>query len=322
MPLSPDHPYYSLNQFLRQRFGEKVVRVPVNLHRICPNRMDARTGCAFCLPEAYEPPEEAGAGSVTEQLTRGMAQRGPVYRARKFIAYFQSGSNTFGPLDELAAAWREALAQPGVAALSISTRPDCLPAELLELLAMLAERHEVWVELGVQTAHDKTLRLLNRGHDATCSWSAIAALAAAGVRHIVPHMILGLPGESEQEMLESFEKCAAVMANSSGGNEAPDDGRWGIKIHHLQVVKGTPLEESWRAGAVSTLALDEYAALLVRVLERTPPRIVIHRLCGSVHERYLCAPRWPGGKAEHIRRIMDEFKRQQTYQGHRSGDSV
>ena len=300
--LSPDQPYFSLNDFCRKRFGEKVVRVPLSLRRTCPNRTDGRTGCIFCLPESYEPPTEFTAGTVTEQLRRGMERLGKFYKARKFIAYLQSGSNTAGPPDELAQAYREALAPDEVVALSISTRPDCFSRDILEVIKALSAEHEIWVELGVQTAHDKTLRLLNRGHDNAASGDAIAKLREIGVSHIVAHMILGLPGETEEQMHESF----ALFSRC---------GVHGFKIHHLQVIRGTPLEQEWRAGRIHVSEFDDYARLVVDVLERVPAGKVIHRLFGSVPERYLLAPRWPGRKARQLQRIVREFKQRRTFQG-------
>jgi radical SAM protein (TIGR01212 family) len=300
--LSPGQPCHSLNLYLRRQFGEKVVRVPVNLHQVCPNRDDGNPGCIFCLPESYEPSAELTAGSVAEQLVRGIERLGSFYRAKKFIAYFQSGSNTAGPADQLEQAYRDALAFEHVVGISISTRPDCFSPEILRVIQTLAESHTVWVELGVQSAHDRTLSLLNRGHDTACSAEAIRVLLDAGVEHIVAHMILGLPGETEEQMHDSFRFFA-------------DCGVHAFKIHHLQVIRNTPLEQMHARGEVSVFQLDDYARLVVDILERVNPGIVIHRLFGSVPERYLRAPVWPGRKTEHLQRILKEFRDRATWQG-------
>jgi len=292
--------------FLRQRFGEKVVRVPVSLHQPCPNRIDGKPGCLFCLPASYEPPQAQMAGTITEQLERGTARLGSAYHVKKFIAYFQSGSNTAGPVDLLARAYREALAYPGIAALSISTRPDCLHPDILAVLAELAAQHDVWVELGVQTAHDSSLTFLNRGHDNACSAHAINLLSQAGITHIVAHMILGLPGETEEMMRESFAFFS-------------DCGAHGFKLHHLHVIKDTPLETMWREGRIPVYDLDSYARLAVDIVERIPADRVIHRLFGSAPEQYLCAPVWPGTKPEQLQRIRAEFKRRSSWQGKNEG---
>jgi len=326
MNAGPDAPYYSVNSYLRERFGEKVLRVPLSLHRECPNRMGGRAGCLFCLPESYEPDPAETAGTISEQLDRGIAKLSRRAHARKFIAYLQSGSNTHGPLDELKCAYTEALAHDGVVALSISTRPDCLNEEIVRVIAMLAEQHEIWVELGVQSVHERTLAMLNRRHDAAKSFAAIEALQHAGIAHIVLHMILGLPGESIADMQASFSRFAATglvqelppRMQADGvalRSRSPHIPTLGFKIHHLQVVEGTPLEQLWRAGEVTTYSLDDYAELVVSILERVPPNIVIHRLLGSVPERYLSAPHWPGSKAEHLQRIMAEFAARGTWQG-------
>jgi radical SAM protein (TIGR01212 family) len=319
-------PYYSLNSYLRTRFGEKVVRVPISLHRDCPNRLDGRIGCLFCLPESYEPDPSEMAGSITVQLDRGIARLGRHYHAHKFIAYLQSGSNTHGPPDELECAYTEALAHDGIVALSISTRPDCLSEEILEVIAMLAEQHEIWVELGVQSAHDATLDTLNRHHDAACSFNAITALQHAGIAHIALHMIIGLPGESEADMHESFRRftqagCPRAQAHSEETSDialrvrSSRQPTLGLKLHHLQVIEGTPLEQQWRAGAIATFDLDDYARVVVDILEHVPADVVIHRLFGSAPERYLCAPVWPGSKAEQQQRILTEFAARGTWQG-------
>lgn len=300
--LSPEQPYHSLNLYLRRQFGEKVIRVPVNLHRVCPNREYGNHGCIFCLPESYEPSAELTAGSVTEQLARGTRRLGSFYRAEKFIAYFQSGSNTAGPADQLEQAYRDALAFEHIVGISISTRPDCFSPEILGIIKTLADTHTVWVELGVQSAHDETLSRLNRGHDTACSAAAVRLLLDAGVEHIVAHMILGLPGETEEQMHESFRFFAGCGVHA-------------FKIHHLQVIRNTPLEQLYTRGEAAVPGLDEYARLAVDILERVNPGIVIHRLFGSVPERYLLAPVWPGGKAEQLQRILKEFKDRNSWQG-------
>lgn len=301
-------PYCSLNAFLRARFGAKVVRVPLSLHRPCPNRQGGLPGCAFCLPESYEPRADWMQGSIAEQLERGMAKARIQSGARKFIAYLQGGSNTAGPAVELDTAYTEALRPTEVVALSIATRPDCLPDDVLGILGRLARTHEVWVELGVQTAHDRTLELMGRRHSAACSIEAVHKLNAAGVQQIVLHMILGLPGESEADIHESFRTFSGLAEPS----------RLGFKLHHLQVVRDTPIEQWWRDGRVTVYSFEEYARLVVDVLERVPAGIPIHRLFGSVPARYLCVPIWPGTKAVQRARIQAAFIARGTWQGKRT----
>ena len=278
------------------------MRVSVNLHHSCPNRDNGSVGCVFCLPESYEPLSGQNSESIPEQISRGSALLSKFYRARKFMAYFQSGSNTAGEPALLDAAYREALACEDVVGISISTRPDCLNSEIVSVLKELALEHTVWVELGLQTCHDSSLSLLNRGHDTACSERAIDILRTAGIEHIVAHMILGIPNETEEQMHQSF----AYFSNR---------GIHGFKIHHLHVVKGTPLDTIYSRGDFSVYSLEEYARVLVDILEQIPPDKVIHRLFGSTANDYLIAPVWPGKKAQQLQRILKEFKNRNTWQG-------
>ncbi len=312
MNAAPREPYAALNQCLRARFGMKVQRIALSLHAPCPNRAEGRTGCVFCLPESYAPSAAAAEGGVRAQLLRGIAHHAARGSAQGFIAYLQTGSNTCGPPASLRAVYTEALSVPGVLALSIATRPDCLPDDVLALLDELAAQHEIWVELGVQSMHNRTLQALQRGHDAACSQRAVTALLATRVQHVVAHMILGLPGESEAAMHASMRMLYAPHAAAPPRGPFP---RLGVKLHHLQVMANTPLEQPWRAGGIPTLELDDYARLVVDVLEHLPPEIVVHRVCGAAAARYLCAPVWPGTRAQHVARIRQEFSARATWQG-------
>ena len=300
--LSPENPYFSLNNFCKLRFGEKVARIPLTLHNPCPNRIDGKTGCIFCLPEAYEPPEELSAGSITEQINRRIDQRGSFYKANKYIAYLQSGSNTAGNADELSKAYHEALQHKDVVALSISTRPDCFENDVLKVISNLTGENEIWVELGVQTAHNKTLEFLNRGHCNAASLESIKKLKNAGVQHIVAHIILGLPGENENQMKKSIKIFS-------------DAGVDGFKIHHLQIIKNTPLHQLWKKGNINLYNLNEYIQLLVNIVEIIPNDKVVHRLFGSSNNEYLIAPKWEISKPKIFSAILKEFKNKHTFQG-------
>ncbi|MCX7001993.1 MAG: TIGR01212 family radical SAM protein [bacterium] len=284
-------PYTSLSEYLRQRHGAKVVRIPLTLHQVCPQRAAGRPGCLFCLPAAYAPPAAQQQGTAVEQLQRGIAQARARGRATKFVAYLQSGSNTHGEPAALRRVYEALLAQPDVVALSIATRPDCLDDAILAVLADLSRQHDLWVELGVQTLQERSLTWLQRGHDAACARDAVRRLREIGIAHIVAHLILGLPGETIDEMHASVRGCVHA-------------GVHGLKLHHLQVMRDTPLEAEWRAGRVPTLTLDAYATVVAALLARVPREIVIHRLCASTPAQYLCAPLWPGTKTEHLAAIM------------------
>jgi len=305
MKLSPENPYFSLNNFCKIKFGEKIARIPLTLHNPCPNRINGKTGCIFCLPEAYEPPEELSSGSITEQINKRINQRGSFYKANKYIAYLQSGSNTAGNADELSKAYLEALKHKDVVALSISTRPDCFNSEILKVINNLTDENEIWVELGVQTTHNETLDLLNRGHDNTSSLKAINDLKDVGVQHIVAHIILGLPGENENQMKESIRIFS-------------DAGVDGFKIHHLQIIKNTPLEIMYNNGKISLYNFEQYLQLLINLIETIPKNKVIHRLFGSSNSEYLIAPKWEISKPKIFSTILNEFKNQKTFQGHRA----
>ena len=299
---SPENPYYSLNIFCKKKFGEKVARVPLSLHQTCPNRTGGKPGCIFCLPAAYEPAEILSAGNIKQQFQNFINLRAKFYKAKKYIAYLQSGSNTAGSPAFLEAAYKEALAQNDVVALSISTRPDCLEHEILKVISDLAKENEIWVELGVQTAHNKSLDFLNRGHDNEASLDAIRKLKDAGISHIVAHIILGIPGETEKDMIDTIRIFS-------------DAGVDGFKIHHLQVTKNTPLEKMWRENNIPLFSLDEYIDLLVRIVEVIPQHIVIHRLIGSSNEEYLLAPRWKIKKTKIFSDILNKFKEKNSFQG-------
>ena len=284
------------------KFGERVARIPLSLHQNCPNRLNGKTGCTFCLPEAYEPPSLLSSGSVVEQINKFKNLRGKFYKAKKYIAYLQSGSNTAGDPLLLEKAYSDALAQEDIVALSISTRPDCLKDDILKIISNLAKNNEIWVELGVQSAHNKTLKIVNRGHDNAASLSAIKKLKNAGVKHIIAHIIFGLPGETENEMLETVDIFSDTYVN-------------GFKFHHLQINKNTPLEKSWRENSIRLFSLDEYIDLIVRVVERIPQNIVLHRLIGSSNEDFFLAPKWNLSKAEILYKLLNEFKNKNTFQG-------
>jgi len=242
------------------------------------------------------------AGSITEQIDRRISQRGSSYKANKFIAYLQSGSNTAGNVKDLSAAYNEALHHKDIVALSISTRPDCFEKEILKIIGNLTENNEIWVELGVQTAHDKTLEFLNRGHNNAASLDAIKKLKSVGVQHIVAHIILGLPGENEEQMKETIG-----IFSDAGVN--------GLKIHHLQIIKDTPLEKVWQQGGIEIYNLNDYIQLLVDIVEIIPQDIVVHRLFGSSNNEYLIAPKWEISKPKIFSAILQEFKSKQTFQG-------
>ncbi len=300
-------PYQDLNSYLRRRFGERLQKITLDAGLTCPNR-DGRLGVGGCL---YCNARGSGTGawdrglSLSEQLRRGMANLKRRYGAKKFIAYFQSFTNTYAPLPRLKELYDQALAFPEVAGLSLGTRPDCLPDEVLELLAEYARRYLVWLELGLQSAHDETLRHLNRGHDAACFTRAVERAAARGLE-VVAHVILGLPGET----LTHWRDTARYLSTLPVA---------GVKIHLLYVIEGSGLAPLYRAGTYVCLTQKEYTRAVVDFLELLPPQMAVHRLTSDPHREEFLAPEWCLNKSGVFKGILEEFAQRGTRQGSRSG---
>jgi len=286
-------PTYS--SFLRERFGRRVRKIPVDGGFTCPNRDGSRGrgGCIFCDNRAFSP--AAGRGSsVSSQLSRGQPAQGR--QARAFIAYFQPFTGTYAPVARLRQLFEEAIRFPEVVGVAVATRPDCLPEPILDYLQELGEKTFLSVELGIQTLEDQTLKFIRRGHRARESLQAMEALSSRGLSWTA-HLILGLPGETEREMKRSAaEVCARGPA--------------GLKFHQLMVIRQTDLERLWRQGTVRTLELEEYAGILGDILEETPPTLVIHRLAADCRpDRGLLAPAWSAQKTRARDFILRELAR-------------
>jgi hypothetical protein len=274
----------SANEYYRQRFGCKVYKLALDGSMSCPNRDGTKGtgGCIFCSGSGSGDFAEGRGRSVTEQIEAAKARVAGKIRDGKYIAYFQSFTNTYAPLPRLEALFTEALSHHDVAALSVATRPDCLPEEVLELLARLDRVKPVIVELGLQTIHPATAAWMRRGYPLSDFDRAVERLTALGL-HTVVHVILGLPGETEQMTVQT---CAYVGRSGAGG----------IKLQLLHVLAGTDLAELWRAGQVPVMELEDYARLLGRCLAVLPPDMVIHRLTGDGPKKDLLAPLWSGDK--------------------------
>ena len=298
-----DRPFPAFGDHLRARFGCKVYRVSLNAGFSCPNRDGTigEGGCIYCRTDAFTPGQNRPGKPIREQMLAGMSRVGRRYGARKFLAYFQAFTNTYAPLPVLRAAYDESLVSEDVVGLCIGTRPDCVPDPLLNLLADYARRLELWLEFGLQSANDATLERINRGHDFACFADAVRRAGERGIR-VCAHVILGLPGEDREAMMHTADALAEV-------------GIDGVKIHHLHVVRGTPLEEMYARGEVSVFSVEEYVPLAVDFLERIPADAVIHRLMGECRRDLLIAPVWSTPKREIIRMIEEEFHRRGTRQG-------
>lgn len=286
--------YYSLNRYLRETFGEKVYKLALDGGMTCPNRDGSlgTGGCIFCSAGGSGDFAEGRCASVAEQIEKARARVRKKTDAAKFIAYFQSYTNTYAPVEYLETLFSEAIAEESVVALSIGTRPDCLPDEVIDLLSRLNRIKPVWVELGLQTIHEETARYIRRGYPLPVYEDAVARLRAAGIT-VITHVILGLPGESREMMLATIDYL--------GGEHRPD----GVKLQLLHVLEGTDLAADWRAGKFQCMEMDEYFDLLCECLERLPADMVIHRLTGDGPKRTLLAPLWTGDK----KRVLNELNR-------------
>ncbi len=281
--------YQSLNEYCRKRFGHKLYKLSLQSGCTCPNRdgtLDTR-GCIFCSAGGSGDFAASAVLPVAEQLKQakqliaGKLPKGEV----GYIAYFQSYTNTYGPLDKLQAQWREAIADSTVEVLSIATRPDCLGDEVLAVLAELKQVKPVWVELGLQTVHETTAKYIRRGYPLSVYNDAVRRLHQNDIT-VITHVILGLPGESTQDMLDTVQHVVELAEGR------PD----GIKLQLLHVLKGTDLADDYAAGKVETMDPDAYFALLVQCLQRIPQTMVVHRLTGDGPKKLLIAPQWTANK--------------------------
>ena len=301
--------YYSLNRYLRETFGEKVYKLALDGGMSCPNRDGTlgTGGCIFCSAGGSGDFAEGRCDSVAEQIRRAKARLRSKTDAAKFIAYFQSYTNTYAPVSYLEKLFAEAISEPSVAALSVGTRPDCLPEEVVALLGRLNRLKPVWVELGLQTIHPETAAYIRRGYALHVYEDALARLKAAGLTVIV-HVILGLPGESREMMLETIDYL--------GGEHRPD----GIKLQLLHVLEGTALAGDYRAGKFQTMEMEEYFDLLCDCLQRLPPDMVIHRLTGDGPKCILIAPKWTGDKKRVLNALRRELEKRDIRQGKYTGN--
>jgi len=294
--------YTDFNTYLRGMFGCRVQKITVDAGLTCPNRDGTLStgGCIYCNVRG------AGTGaylrglSIAEQVRQGKDRLSKRYKAKKFIAYFQSFSNTYAPVETLRRLYEEALTVEGVVGLSVGTRPDCTDEPVLALLTEYTGHYLVWLEYGLQSAHDTTLRRINRGHDRACFRDAVERTRGRGIS-ICAHVILGLPGETREDMLETARFIA-------------DLGLDGVKIHLLYVVRGTPLADLYGQGQYRCLEQDEYVDLVCDFLERLPERMVIQRLTGDPHPEELVAPAWALKKAENLLRIRERLEERDTWQ--------
>jgi len=328
--------YYAFSRFLRERFGAKVYRVTIDAGFTCPN-VDGTVavgGCVYCDNRSFSPNRRLPRATIREQVNRGVEILQNRYQATRFLAYFQAATNTYAPAAKLKKLYDEALEHPQVVGLAIGTRPDCLPDDVLALIESYARARYVCLELGLQTIHDRSLDWMNRGHHYDAFVEAVErldqrfALAPGGIHRFAPaecsesshatepkrkaaalaqldlcaHVILGLPGESHDDMLATADALAKLPIHA-------------VKIHNLHVVKDTPLEKMHERGEARMFERDEYVQVVCDFLERLRPDMVIHRLSGDAPPDYLVAPLWCLDKPALLRAIHEELERRDSWQG-------
>ena len=283
----------TLNDYCRAEYGEKLYKLCLSTGCTCPNRdgtLDTR-GCIFCSAGGSGEFSADAALPVSQQIEREKRRVSGKFRGSRYIAYFQSYTNTYGAAARLEPLFAEAAGREDVAVLSIATRPDCLGPEILEMLSRLQSIKPVWVELGLQTVRPETAAYIRRGYDLSVFDAAVRQLSALGI-HTVVHLILGLPGETEEDMMDSVRYVVR-------------SGAKGIKLQLLQVLEGTDLANEWRAGRVPVMSPEDYAALIVKCISLLPEDMVVHRLTGDGPKRLLLAPLWCADK----KRVLNTLRK-------------
>ncbi|WP_088103888.1 TIGR01212 family radical SAM protein [Halalkalibacter urbisdiaboli] len=298
-----DKRYYTWNQHLKDHFGVKIFKIPLDAGFDCPNRDGnvAYGGCTFC--------SERGSGDFAGDRTQDLVTQFHTIKERmhkkwkngKYIGYFQAYTNTYAPVETLRQYYEEILAQEDIVGLSIATRPDCLPDEVVEYLAELNKRTYLWIELGLQTVHEHTAQLINRAHDFQCYVDGVQKLRKHGIR-VCSHIINGLPLETHEMMMETVREVAKLDVQ-------------GIKIHLLHLLKRTPMVKQYEKGLLEFMSLEDYVQLVVDQLEILPPHIMIHRLTGDGPGALMIGPMWSMNKWNVLNAIEAELVRRNSWQG-------
>ena len=303
MNLWNDKPYHSLDYELKSRFGEKVYRLALNGGMTCPNRDGTigRGGCIFCSAGGSGDFAAPASLSVTDQIHAGQKLLSAKRPVRKYIAYFQAFTNTYAPVPYLRSVFTEAIRQPEIEILAIATRPDCLEPPVVELLEELNRIKPVWVELGLQTMHEKTAQYIRRGYPLSCFEQAVNELHRRGIPVIV-HTILGLPGEGQEEVFATMDYLNGLSIS-------------GIKLQLLHVLKNTDLAADYAAGKFEVLEQDAYLALVIDCLRHLRPDLVIHRVTGDGPGDLLIAPTWSQAKRAVLNELHHRMKEEHAYQG-------
>ena len=295
--------YNQYSAHLKNKFGAKVYKVTLDAGFSCPNR-DGKIstgGCIFCDDGGSFSQAHSNLLSIENQLEEGIKTLSQRFKAEKFMSYFQAYSNTYKPVSELEKIYSSALKPPDIVGLSIGTRPDCVDEEKIKLISTYKDDYYTWIEYGLQSVHDKTLKLINRGHDYDCFLKAYEKSKEFGL-NVCAHVILGLPGENRDEMLHTAQKLADLKID-------------GVKIHMLCALEGTELSKMYAKGEVSFMDEEEYINIVCDFLQILPAETTIHRLAGNGLKKNLIAPRWLGKKLDALNKIDRELEKRNSFQG-------
>ena len=292
--------YRSYNSYLRERFGERVQKVSIDAGFTCPNRDGTRAigGCIYCNNDSFN---FSGKFTIAQQLAQGIEKAKSRFGARKFIAYFQAYTNTYAPVEILYEAYRTIHDFPEVVGLSIGTRPDCVPDDILKMIQSFTSTHDVWIEYGLESSEDDTLRRINRAHTFAEFQDAVLRTAGRGIK-IATHIILGFPWETEQTIYKTATDIASLPVDA-------------IKIHNLHIVRGTALQRMHERSPFLLPTLEQYAQWTAHVLELLPPQMIILRLAAECPSDLLVAPDWCNEKKQITSEILNVLQNRNSYQG-------
>lgn len=295
--------YYSANQYFRERFGTKLIKLALDGGFNCPNRDGtlSSSGCIFCSEEGSGDFSGDRCFSITEQIKQMKEKMSIKWKNGKYLAYFQAFTNTYAPVEVLKEKYFEAIADSEVVAISIATRPDCLSDEILELLKEINKIKPVFVELGFQSSKKETIKLINRCYENDIFKKAVSDLKNIGI-NVIAHIILGLPEETKEDMLNTL-------------NFALESGIDGVKLQLLHILKNTPLENYYYKKPFHILTMEEYISLIISLIENMPPNIVIHRITGDGNRQTLIEPKWSLDKKRVLNSINKALKENEVYQG-------
>jgi len=297
-----DKRYNQFSEYLKQKFGVKVYKITLDAGFSCPNRDGTISsgGCIFCDETGSFSRAHSSLLSVEDQVIEEIENQRKRFKAEKFMSYFQAYTNTYKPVSELEKIYYSSLKHPDVVGISIGTRPDCVDEDKLNLISDISKDYYTWIEYGLQSIHDKTLKRINRGHDYNCFLRAYEKTKEKGI-NVCVHIIVGM-WETREEIMQTVQELARLKVD-------------GIKVHMLCALQGTKLAKMYENGEIDFCTMEDYTYLLCDMLEILPPETTIHRLAGNGHRFTLVAPDWMGAKFECLNLLDREFLRRNSYQG-------